>query len=214
MCVYQAFRHGRAARNQALNLMSDSEASRQAFGALILAGGRSSRMGTDKASLPYRGATLIMHMRDLAACAGAAQVLVSGPTGDLADTVPGAGPVSGLCALARQAVSRTSPERWLIIPVDMPRLEPRLLRRLVWAESRAAYFSGQPLPLALALDETTRAALARAEARLKAGESIAVHQVLGLLDAKPLDVDPSELEQLVNANTPEEWAQIATRRDG
>ncbi|MGE4064449.1 MAG: molybdenum cofactor guanylyltransferase [Rhodospirillaceae bacterium] len=191
--------------------MDDRTPLNPTFGALILAGGRSSRMGTDKASLPYRGVTLLQHMRALQATAGAEPILIAGgPDATLPDPVPFAGPVSGLCALTRFFVD--SVRRWIVVPVDMPLLRPKLLQRLAAAQCGAVSFKDHPLPLALTMDNSAQAILQRAEEKLRAGESVAIHQVLVELEAQFLCPDPEESAQLVNANTPEDWARM-TRED-
>lgn len=79
------------------------------LGAIILAGGRSSRMGRAKESLPFGGDTLLAHVaRTLATCCervvvvarDAAQVLPPLPAGvaHTHDLVAGRGPLAGLAA--------------------------------------------------------------------------------------------------------------------
>ena len=94
------------------------------LGALILAGGRSRRMGRDKASLIWRGHSLLDHARRLAQAAGADPVLISGRKDGLADPLPDLGPAGGVLALVRhwQAAVDCLPARWLLLPVDMPAL--------------------------------------------------------------------------------------------
>jgi molybdopterin-guanine dinucleotide biosynthesis protein A len=150
-------------------------------------------------------------MRDLAARSGATPVLVGGPGGELADPVPGAGPVASLWALARAAPGDSPSARWVVIPVDMPVLAPSLLRRLAAAGPRAVFFSGHPLPLALTMDRVTRDTLERRGERLAAGESVSVHSILDALNAERLDPDAAERDQLVNANTPEEWERLVRK---
>jgi molybdopterin-guanine dinucleotide biosynthesis protein A len=192
--------------------MNDPEGPEPTFGALILAGGLSSRMGTDKASLPYGAQTLLEHMRAIAGRAGARTILVGGgPYGDLPDPVAEAGPAASLWALARTTSKVATNSRWVVIPVDMPLLERPLLRRLVAAGPRAAFFAGHPLPLALTMDNATRDVLERMGERLSAGKSISVHHVLELLGADTLSPDATERAQLVNANTREEWNQLMER---
>ncbi len=192
--------------------MNDSAIHNPTFGVLILAGGRSSRMGADKASLPYRGVTLLSHMRDLADRAGAALVLVGGgPKGDLKDPVAGAGPVASLCALADHTSRCAGPLRWVVLPVDMPLLEPTLIRKLAAAQAPAAAFTGHPLPLALTLEAHTQTIFERVKARLMAHESVAVWHVLALLEGQDLTADDGERAQLINANTPEEWSRLNDR---
>ena len=54
-----------------------------AWRAVLLAGGRSSRMGTDKALLPWGNGTLLTHMRGMLIDAGAVEVIVSGDRPDV-----------------------------------------------------------------------------------------------------------------------------------
>lgn len=54
---------------------------------VVLAGGRSSRMGSDKALLNWQGRPLIEHMRALRLSAGAGQVLFSGISGPQLDVL-------------------------------------------------------------------------------------------------------------------------------
>lgn len=194
--------------------MDDLRAVQPTFGVLILAGGRSSRMGTDKASLPYRGVTLLQHMRRLAAKAGAAPVLVGGgPTADIPDVTPGAGPVAGLCALAAFVSATAAPRRWLVLPVDTPRLGQSVLNRLV-SGTGAVYMTGSPLPLGLSLDRAARDVLDRASRRLAAGESISVRDILASLGAVALKLEKNEQDQLLNANTPEDWRRLVEETGG
>ncbi len=100
----------------------------------VLAGGRSSRMGQDKAALHLGGATLLeLAVRKLQPVCD--EVVVVGPglagTRNLADHSPGCGPLGGIeAALA---------EGWgdwaAFLPVDMPLLPVGLLRAMfgVWA---------------------------------------------------------------------------------
>jgi molybdopterin-guanine dinucleotide biosynthesis protein A len=149
-------------------------------------------------------------MRGIAEHSGAHTVLV-GADGGLPDPVTGAGPVASLWALARTTANANSGSRWVVIPVDMPLLEGSLLRRLAAAGPKAAFFAGHPLPLALTMDSPTRGVLERMGERLSAGESISVRTVLEVLAAGALAPDATERAQLVNANTPEEWARLAPK---
>lgn len=190
--------------------MNDPQPCVPTFGALILAGGRSSRMGTDKANLPYRGKTLLTHMRDIALHAGASAIITGGGAhGEIQDPVPDAGPVGGLCALAAHA-ALAGPARWLVIPVDMPLLTPALLTRLAGVPSAATAYAQHPLPLAVTFDARSISVFTGVRARLSAGESVPVRQVLRLLEATELQPSAAEKDQLVNANTPQDWRHLTT----
>jgi molybdopterin-guanine dinucleotide biosynthesis protein A len=100
------------------------------FAAYVLAGGRSTRMGQDKALLPLAGKPLIERavakLRRLTP-----DVRILGSRAELApfaplvpDLHPGCGPIAGLEA----ALTHSSHEWSLVVPVDMPFLPAALLR--------------------------------------------------------------------------------------
>jgi molybdopterin-guanine dinucleotide biosynthesis protein A len=102
----------------------------------VLVGGKSSRMGRDKALLPWNGTTLAQHMAAIVAEAAGSATLIGDPAhyGDLglpvfADRMPGHGPVSGIVtALA------VSPTEWALVSgCDMPALSSAALRLLIQA---------------------------------------------------------------------------------
>ena len=103
--------------------------------AFVLAGGKSSRMGEDKAFLRLGDQTLLDLVREIAA--GVCQVVSI--VGDRArfgpkaieDIFPDSGPLGGIHA----ALSATSSELNLILAVDTPFLDPKFIR---WMLDRAA----------------------------------------------------------------------------
>ncbi|RDS81024.1 molybdenum cofactor guanylyltransferase [Dyella psychrodurans] len=175
---------------------------------VVLAGGRSSRMGRDKAMLSWHGQPLIEHQIDLLKAAGVDVVHVSGDRPDYAgivDVVSHAGPVGGIAGIA----AVVNDAELLIIPVDMPRLQPSLLRRLRTesAPSRCAHFSGHVLPMRLRLDATCRAVLATLMAAQddRARSLRALQERVGV-SAIPLHDD--EAAQLIDCNTEETWREV------
>jgi len=105
------------------------------FAAYVLAGGRSTRMGQDKALLPLAGKPLIERavakLRRLTP-----DVRILGSRAELApfaplvpDLHPGCGPMAGMEA----ALTHSSHEWSLVVPVDMPFLPAALLRR--WTDA-------------------------------------------------------------------------------
>ena len=103
--------------------------------AFILAGGKSSRMGEDKAFLQLGGKTLLDRARELAfqVCGKVAVVGDRARFGPQAieDIYPDAGPLGGIHA----ALEATKSDLNLVIAVDTPFLEPKFLR---WMLHRAA----------------------------------------------------------------------------
>ena len=75
---------------------------------IVLAGGLSTRMGRDKALLPWQGRTLLEHMRGLLMQAGAREVWVSGLPGVRRHT----GPPGTLRAAGRALQRGDAHARW------------------------------------------------------------------------------------------------------
>ena len=105
--------------------------------AFILAGGKSTRMGTDKAFVMLSGRTLLERALDLArsVCADIKIVGDPGKYGAFApvveDIYPGCGPLAGIHAALRSSQSDSN----LIVAVDLPFLSTRFLEFLI-ARSR------------------------------------------------------------------------------
>ena len=101
--------------------------------AFVLTGGHSSRMGADKALLPFRDQTLLARALQIAA-AVAGKVVIVGPRarysayGDVVEDVyTGCGPLAGIHA----ALAATQTELNLVLSVDMPLMSPEFLRWLL-----------------------------------------------------------------------------------
>ena len=102
----------------------------------VLAGGRSSRMGQDKALLPWKGSTLIESVaREVLNAAGNVTLIGSpdryGSLGFpvISDKIEGCGPLGGLHA----ALSATNTEWNLLVACDMPTVTHGLLEELLTA---------------------------------------------------------------------------------
>lgn len=85
--------------------------------AVILAGGKSSRMGVDKSSLVLSGRTLLVHVEDLLLAAGFKPKVV------VNDLQPGLGPVGGVIT----ALQNTESPYVMFLGCDMPFLSLDLL---------------------------------------------------------------------------------------
>lgn len=123
------------------------------FGVLILTGGRSRRMGRDKAALDWGGVRAVDRLAALAQALGATSLLTVGTDLGLpwiADPQPGAGPVGGVLAGAA-ALQALGLERALILAVDAPTVTVADLAPLLAAEAPGAAFEGLPLPMAITL---------------------------------------------------------------
>jgi molybdopterin-guanine dinucleotide biosynthesis protein A len=178
---------------------------------ILLAGGLSSRMGTDKALLNWCGeAQLSRAMRQLSEV-GCDQVVVSrNQSGFIQDKFVNHGPVAGIHA----ALDQVQCDEALVIPVDMPLLDSISLIELLSVGRDAVhscYYSNSVLPCYL---NNPMATLSVAERRLVAGER-SVHGLLQALHAQ--SVNPTSTLNLFNTNTPHEWQtaqQLAVQHQG
>lgn len=170
--------------------------SNKPFSALILAGGKSSRMGRDKALLSINGQSLLAHMQQLAIDSGAAEVLVSrNQPGFINDTEHQAGPLAGILA----ALAHCTTSQLLILPVDTPLLSAASLQQLVLeANDDAAYFANSPLPCVLPLSPALSELIRK---QLHSGQR-SVQALLTELNATAL---PAPEAELLNTNTPADW---------
>jgi len=140
----------------------------------VLAGGRSSRMGTDKAMVQFRGEPLVVHaLRILkraglsASIAGARSVLENfAPV--VQDRESDRGPLGGICSAMASSDCRYA----VFTPVDLPLLPPSLLSHLLDAARGAgsvvtlASLRGFAQTFPVVLD---RAVLPHLQAELEAG---------------------------------------------
>jgi molybdenum cofactor guanylyltransferase len=99
----------------------------------VLAGGQSSRMGSDKALIQLAGKPLIEHALAIL-CQGGLAAAIAGARSSLGsfapvveDPAPGLGPLSGVCA----AMTSTSARYAVFVPVDLPLLPASLLAFLL-----------------------------------------------------------------------------------
>lgn len=106
------------------------------FSAVILAGGKSSRMGRDKAFLETDGQTLLARQVEIVQDAGAAEIFISGRSDTdyslfncrvLLDEFSNVGPLAGIHA----ALAAVKHAQLLVLAVDLPNMTPRLLRQII-----------------------------------------------------------------------------------
>jgi molybdopterin-guanine dinucleotide biosynthesis protein A len=173
----------------------------------ILAGGRSRRMGRPKESIVLPdGSTMIERVR---ACVAAvcARVVIVGRTRALADLEriveepPGEGPLAAIGAL----LDRGGDEAYLVVPCDLPRLTPDVLRRLVAPQARSmAVFrvegEHEPRPLPALV---TSAARPTARALLTEGRR-AVRDLVDRAGADRVALSETDAASLFNVNRPED----------
>lgn len=105
----------------------------------VLAGGRSVRMGRDKALIPWANTTLLEHMARLVLSAAGSVAICGSPEKYgrfgyvvIPDVYPGQGPISGVHAALAETKARWN----LIVACDMPGLTTDFLADLLIAAQR------------------------------------------------------------------------------
>jgi molybdenum cofactor guanylyltransferase len=105
----------------------------KALTAFVLAGGKSTRMGTDKAFLEFSGRSLLANALELARAVAAEVRIVGDPAKFSAfgtivhDVYPDRGPLGGIHA----ALANSETELNLMIAADLPLLDLRFLKHLI-----------------------------------------------------------------------------------
>jgi molybdenum cofactor guanylyltransferase len=199
---------------------------------IVLAGGRSSRMGTPKAALEWHGSTLLRRTAGILARVTDGPVLVVRAPGQALPDLPpqvdvvddpreGLGPVQGLAAGLAAAAGRADVA--FVCSTDLPFLHPAFVRRVLRGVGDRADVSlpvarGYPQPLAAAY-RTTLAPVAErlvAEGRLRPaflfGECAVTRLDEAALRGDPIlaALDP-ELDSVLNINEPGEYQAARAR---
>jgi molybdenum cofactor guanylyltransferase len=199
---------------------------------IVLAGGRSARMGAPKAALPWDGATLlgracaalgvVTERVIVVASAGGPEAPVPAGAEVVEDRAAGRGPLEGIAA-GLGAAARTH-EVAVLVAVDLPAMGPALAARLLaglegGAEAAVPWVGGRPQVLAAAY----RTSLGRRARELAdAGERRATALLDGravawlaeedlLADPAVRAVDPG-LEGLRDVDTPADLIAARLRR--
>jgi molybdopterin-guanine dinucleotide biosynthesis protein A len=178
---------------------------------LVLAGGRSTRMRTDKAALAYGARPQLAEAYDLVARhvsrafvsvrADQAGEPLRAAYPQVVDGNAGRGPIAGIIA----AQARHPEAAWLVVACDLPRLDDSTLEDLVarrdaarLATAFASAHDGLPEPLCAIYEPASRAAIL---AHVAAGRNcprkfLMSHDALLLAPRHPAALD--------NANTPDD----------
>ena len=184
---------------------------------LILAGGRSRRMGADKGLIDYHGKTQVDWLAGLLGEFCASVQVSVGPRQDqsggyasmatIVDHEPGLGPAGGLIS-----AWMTSPDAaWLLVAVDMPLLNRATLTALTAGRSATRLATafrhpdGVLEPLCTIWEPAARALLER---RLEQGDA----SLRRLLESEPVRVlTPPSPEALSSVDRPEDRNRIGRR---
>jgi molybdenum cofactor guanylyltransferase len=187
------------------------------FSAVLLAGGKSSRFGSDKALVKIEGVELWQRQVSLLRALGPQEILVAAPEPPVwiddqlrfvRDAMPNAGPLSGVAAALREC----STSHLLVLAIDLPRVTAAFLQSLVdlSSESRGAVpkRNGFFEPLVAIYPQSCRAL---ADRQLRAGKFMMQDFVSAALEENLIvvrDVRSGEEPLFTNMNTPEDLLSI------
>jgi len=174
------------------------------LGVVILTGGKSSRMGADKAALDWDGRRAVDRLADLARDLAVEVTVAAGPVdyglSHIAEDPPGGGPVAGLVA-GVSALRARGCTRALVLAVDAPTIAAADLAPLLAAPAPGAAYEDLHLPLVMAIDALPGDAGAGWSMR-----RLVEHAGL----ARPA-CPPDAAQRLRGANTPEERETLLRR---
>jgi len=188
---------------------------------LVLAGGESRRMGSDKGLLPFeRYPTLLHRQLSLLQRLPLQQVMISrhqllDTPDDLRSCVISDsnqthhdGPLAGIYAVARACPEATS---LLVLPVDMPLMDQKSLSLLLetgLSQGCSLHYENEYFPLFLLLGKREREYLK--EQLETATGNRSVHSLLHLTRAETLPSPSSTL--FANTNTEDDWHTVIESR--
>ena len=171
---------------------------------IILAGGKSSRMGTDKTRLTYGGETLLERAYRRFSVRFDTLISARGDVGIpearvICDIVPGLGPISGLHAALQEF------ESVFLVAADMPFADPVIAEQVMEygrdACACAATSGGRVEPL---FAYYTVQVLPEIDYALQTGD-YSLHSLLSRVGARLFETSPETLE---NINRPEDYEKL------
>ncbi len=179
----------------------------------VLVGGRSSRMGRDKAFLPFRGDALGAWVARAVARAAGHAVLVGDPKlysalgfPVIPDLYAGEGPLGGILT----ALADTTAEWNLVTACDMPGIAPGFLGRLFETARNGGADAVVPIGPSGRLEPLCAVYHRRSLWALEAAFARGVRKIAeGLEDLRTVLLPATEVSPFQNVNTPSEWLAYA-----
>jgi len=186
---------------------------------LVLAGGKSSRMGQDKALLQLNNETLLARNSRILSQAGCDQVFISGDSqgnrqqqNAIADKVNDLGPVGGILSVIELLLADNY--QWLVIvAVDMPNLTPSLLDPLFnqLHAGYGRYFADSLFPMIIKIDHHVARTITQ-QLATNDKKSRSVYRLFNNLALEQITIDQTQADKFINVNTPEQWQDCLLRQ--
>ena len=176
--------------------------------AIILSGGKSSRMGRDKTELTINGITLTDIQAKKCRAIGIEDVILAGYHGSIPgtrtihDIIPGKGPLGGIHA----GLTASENKACLVLSIDVPLVSPETLKELIFAHSGGVTMlsnNGKAEPTISIFDSS----LAETAGEILKTEKTSVMKLTDVTDVKYYEYKGAE-ELLSNCNTPEDFQNV------
>lgn len=178
---------------------------------VVLAGGQSSRMGQDKASLMRERISMLEFSQKILKDAGVQQVIVSENDkqnhAGVTDLITNAGPLGGIYSV----LQKFQPKALLILPVDLPLIDAKAIKALKQAgelSNKACFYQDAFLPIYLPNNAQLALFFNNAFQNFS-GKGPSIRSLLKQVPHKSLAI--SNQQTLFNANTPQDW-QLAKNK--
>ena len=194
---------------------------------VVLAGGKSSRMGKDKAQLTRisnaksttnkhaKQQNMLSYSRSILQQAGCSSVVISGDQHGIADCIKNAGPIGGIYSI----MTTLQPQSLLILPVDLPlisAIDLQYLKQQGELSQQACFYQQHALPLylpntaflALFFQQALMPLSASLSAASQQSKRVKAPSIRDMLKQIPhTGIKPKDPQRLFNTNTPEQWQQ-------
>jgi len=199
---------------------------------VVLAGGLSSRMGIDKASLIRNETNMLNYSKQLLTGIGLKNIVISGKTPHASaqdivvpDQFKAMGPMGGIASVIEQY----QPAALFVLPVDLPLITTTILQKLKQVgelSQQACFYNNNFLPLYLPVNAFTETFFKQAfieqsnidkncaepanknirytSSNIKAKNGPSIRALLSQIPHKTLNINNPSC--LLNTNTPEDWA--------
>lgn len=173
----------------------------------VLCGGASSRMGEDKSKLVFEGKTLLTRARHTLEPVCDDVYTVGRKGTDVIDDKPLAGPAWAILS-AMQTLDRQTAMRVVVLPVDMPLCQTKVIRTLLdasEASNTSVFAEGYLMPLVLQTDPKGLTKISRVCAK---EQSLSVRYLLSLFGSQPVAMKGFSNTIFMNVNSKQDWQNL------
>lgn len=170
---------------------------------IVLAGGLSSRMGSDKSQLMRQQQKMLDFSAQRLKDAGVDEVIISSDKYGVVDIYKNMGPMSGVHSVLQQSTCSSA----IVLPVDLPLITIdaiKQLRDIGQLTDKACFYEGHSIPLYLPVNSYTELFFSNAFSDVS-GKGPSVKSLLKQIPHQSIPLTDKRI--LMNTNTPQEWQQ-------